>query len=72
MRASLVRRFARINSGTEAQMNRYIVRGFHGSMRSSKMLIDAENLADLERKLREQGFQWTSIEPYISMARATI
>lgn len=53
-------------------MNRYIVRGFHGSMRSSKMLIDAENLADLERKLREQGFQWTSIEPYISMARATI
>lgn len=47
-------------------MNRYVVIGINGQ----RAIIDAQNLGDLERKLQEQKIIWSSIQPYVSMARA--
>lgn len=47
-------------------LNRYEVQ-----TKTNRAIIDAMDLADLERKMVEMKIQWTSIRPYVSMFRAT-
>ena len=53
-------------------LNRYEVRvRTPGSSQENRAIIDALDLADLERKMVEMKIQWTSIRLYVSMFRAT-